>query len=34
MTLTAIGIKKAPDGRHGDGGGLELHKKNDAGKWV
>lgn len=34
MALTAIGIKKAADGRHGDGGGLELHKKGDGGKWI
>lgn len=34
MTLTAIGIKKAADGRHGDGGGLELHKKDPGGKWI
>lgn len=32
--LNAIGIKKAGDGRHGDGDGLELHKKGDAGKWL
>ena len=32
--LTAIGIKKARDGRLGDGQGLELHKKGDGGKWV
>lgn len=34
MGLTAAGIKKAPDGRHGDGGGLELHKRGDTGKWI
>ncbi len=32
--LTAVGIKKAGDGRHGDGGGLELHKTGDGGKWI
>nr|WP_319250520.1 integrase arm-type DNA-binding domain-containing protein [uncultured Celeribacter sp.] len=34
MGLTAIGIKKAGDGRHGDGNGLELHKRGDTGKWI
>ena len=34
MTLSAVGIKKAGDGRHGDGAGLELHKKGDGGKWI
>lgn len=34
MKLTALGIKKACDGRHGDGNGLELHKKNKTGKWI
>lgn len=34
MGLTALGIKKAGDGRHGDGGGLELRKTGDGGKWV
>jgi integrase len=32
--LTAIGIKKAGDGRLGDGAGLELHKSGDGGKWI
>lgn len=32
--LTAISIKKASDGKLGDGGGLELRKKGDAGRWV
>ena len=32
--LTAISIKKAPDGKLGDGGGLELRKKGESGKWV
>lgn len=35
MALSAIGAKKAGAGRHGDGGGLELHKSSvDAGKWL
>lgn len=34
MALTALGIKKAGDGRHGDGNGLELYKKGDGGKWI
>lgn len=34
MGLTAIGIKKAGPGRYGDGGGLELHKKGEGGKWI
>ena len=32
--LTALGIKNAPDGKLGDGGGLELRKKDETGKWV
>ncbi|MGH1414829.1 MAG: tyrosine-type recombinase/integrase [Pelagimonas sp.] len=32
--LTAVGIKKAGDGRHGDGAGLELHKSGATGKWI
>ena len=34
MGLTVIGIKRAADGRHGDGRGLELHKTCDSGKWI
>lgn len=34
MALTVVGIKKAANGRLGDGGGLELHKKGDSGKWI
>lgn len=32
--LSAIAIKKAPDGKMGDGGGLSLIKNGDTGKWV
>lgn len=32
--LTALGIKNAPDGKLGDGGGLELRKTGQTGKWV
>ena len=32
--LTAIGIKRASDGKLFDGNGLELRKKGDAGRWV
>ncbi len=34
MPLTALGIKKAGDGRLGDGNGLSLYKKGDGGKWI
>lgn len=34
MALTAIGIKAAADGKHHDGGGLELRKRAGAGRWV
>jgi len=34
MALTAIGIKKAGDGKHEDGGGLRLVKRGDSGSWV
>ena len=34
MPLTALGIKKAGDGRHGDSNGLSLYKKGDSGKWM
>lgn len=34
MPLTAMGIKKAPDGKHEDGSGLRLVKRGDRGKWV
>lgn len=33
--LTAIGVKNAPPGKHPDGGGLWLHKRDDGGgQWV
>ncbi len=32
--LTALGVKRAPDGTYYDGGGLELRKKNSTGQWV
>jgi len=32
--LTAIKIRNAPPGRHGDGGGLYLDKTEDGGKWL
>lgn len=32
--LTSIAIKKAPDGIHRDGDGLQLEKTGDGGKWV
>ncbi|WPZ29003.1 integrase arm-type DNA-binding domain-containing protein [Sulfitobacter sp. OXR-159] len=34
MPLTAMGIKKAPDGKHEDGNGLRLLKKGERGSWV
>lgn len=34
MALTALQIKNAPDGRLGDGRGLEIHKKGNGGKWT
>ena len=34
MPLTAFGIKKAGDGRLGDGNGLSLYKKGEGGKWI
>lgn len=34
MPLTAIGIKKAPDGKLEDGNGLRLLKRGDRGSWV
>jgi len=34
MALTAIGIKKAPDGKHEDGAGLRLVKRGETGNWV
>lgn len=34
MPLTTVSIKNAADGRHGDGGGLELHKSGNSGKWI
>ena len=34
MALTAVGIRKASDGRLGDGNGLALHKKGNSGKWI
>ncbi|RWR54871.1 site-specific integrase [Sinirhodobacter huangdaonensis] len=32
--LTAVRIRTAPSGRHGDGGGLYLDKTADGGKWL
>jgi len=32
--LTAIGLRKAGDGKHGDGNGLTLIKRGETGKWV
>lgn len=32
--LTAIGVKRATDGKYHDGNGLELRKKGDGGRWV
>ena len=32
--LTALAIKKAPDGRLQDGAGLFLIKKGDGGRWI
>lgn len=34
VKLTAVGIKKAGDGRLGDGRGLELYKNGPTGKWI
>ena len=34
MALTAVGIKKAGDGKHEDGGGLRLVKRGVTGSWV
>ena len=34
MPLTAMGIKKAGDGRLSDGEGLSLEKKGSSGKWI
>lgn len=33
--LTAVGVKAAAPGKHGDGGGLWLHKRDDcSGQWI
>ena len=34
MKLTALSVKNAPDGKHFDGNGLELRKKDGTGSWV
>lgn len=34
MPLTAIGVKRAPDGKLEDGAGLRLVKRADRGNWV
>lgn len=32
--LTAVQVRKAPPGRHQDGGGLILHKAESGGRWL
>ena len=32
--LTAIGLRNVGDGKHNDGAGLMLHKKDSGGRWI